>query len=404
MDYGPLSAILYWACIYQIMNEMLMMKTGREVAVVRKTEMHRGLQCIIPTLLLMLNTSCAEQPTLESELWKVASISNSQNDKLHFRSGIRAILQDRRGNYWFGSLQEGVAVYDGTSFRYFTSADGLTDNQIHDIQEDKDGNIWFTTQTGLSSFDGTRIIQQTTNRQKAQPAFYLQKDNATSGKWMKSDDELWFEAGVSPGVYRYDGHQLNYLEFPPQNVRTAGDNLYAVTDISKGRKVVWFATYAAVLGYDGDDFKIIDDARLDYDRKVQSLHIRSVLEDTRGRLWIGNNGIGVLLMEGDSLIQFSEKYHLMQANSKRNGEPSPRGTMEHVFTIAEDRLGNIWFGDRDAGIWKYDGKHLENYTNGDGLTNDFVLSIFEDRNNELWFGMADGSVYTFNGKSFEKQF
>lgn len=80
------------------------------------------------------------------------------------------------------------------------------------------------------------------------------------------------------------------------------------------------------------------------------------------------------------------------------------GTLEHVFTIAEDGKGNVWFGDRDAGIWKYDGMTMANYTRKDGLTNDFALSIFEDKNGELWFGMADGNINKFNGNSFEKQF
>lgn len=96
----------------------------------------------------------------------------------------------------------------------------------------------------------------------------------------------------------------------------------------------------------------------------------------------------------------------MHPNNKRKGGDykSPPGTLEHIFTIAEDSKGNIWFGDRDAGIWKFDGNQFENYTQRDGLTNDFALSIYEDKNGELWFGMADGSIYKWNGKTFEKQF
>ncbi|MFO7703188.1 MAG: two-component regulator propeller domain-containing protein, partial [Psychroflexus maritimus] len=106
----------------------------------------------------------------------------------------------------------------------------------------------------------------------------------------------------------------------------------------------------------------------------------------------------------DSVINFSKKHRLIHPNSKRNGEKSPQGTLEHVFIIAEDNKGNIWFGDRDAGIWKFNGEEFENYTKKDGLKNDFVLSIYEDRNSKLWFGMADGSLYKFNGKTFEQQF
>ena len=104
------------------------------------------------------------------------------------------------------------------------------------------------------------------------------------------------------------------------------------------------------------------------------------------------------------MIRFSEAHHLMHPNSTVYGEKSPPGTLEHVFTIAEDHKGNIWFGDRDAGIWKYDGDTMINYTLQNGLTNDFELSIYADHHEQLWFGMADGSLYKFDGKNFEKQF
>ena len=58
-------------------------------------------------------------------------------------------------------------------------------------------------------------------------------------------------------------------------------------------------------------------------------------------------------------------------------------------------------GYRDAGVWKYDGKTMKNYTKKDGLTNDFALSIYEDKKGALWFGMADGNIFKFNGNTFE---
>lgn len=107
--------------------------------------------------------------------------------------------------------------------------------------------------------------------------------------------------------------------------------------------MIWFATYTGVLGYNGSDFTIINNETLGLDRKIEPLHIRSIYEDSKGRLWIGNNGIGVLLKEGESIINFSKKHHLIHSNSKRNGEKSPERTLEHVFVIAEDHKGNIWF-------------------------------------------------------------
>ncbi len=357
-------------------------------------------------LILTLNFSCGEKKSTDKETNKSELEATSKTDTLKFTSGISAIFQDSKGNYWFGSLQEGVAVYKDSSFFYFTNQEALTDNQIHSIQEDKEGIIWFNTQNGVSSYDGTRIKNHTiTDTKTLQNNYQIQNNEPLQGKWMKSDNELWFEAGIKEGVYRYDGQKLIYLAFPPHKVINHNDNLFAVTCFSKGKNnMIWFGTYAGVFGYNGSDFIIINDETLGFDRNIAPLHIRSILEDSKGRLWIGNNGIGVLLKEGDSIINFSEEKNLIHPASGRNGDKSPPGTLEHVFRITEDSQGNIWFGDRDAGIWKYDGVKMTNYTKKDGLTNDFALSISEDKNGELWFGMADGNVYIFNGKTFEKQF
>jgi ligand-binding sensor domain-containing protein len=350
--------------------------------------------------------SCGDQRSTERTANKSEWVNPSETDTLKFTSGIRAIFQDSKGNYWFGSIQEGVVVYNGKSFRYFTTSDGLTDNQIHSIQEYKDGVIWFNTQNGVSSYDGTSIKKRAeANPGSLQNNFQIQLNEPLQGKWMKSDNDLWFEAGIKEGVYRYDGKKLNYLAFPPQKVLDPYDNLIAVTGISMGRdNMIWFGTYAGVFGYNGNDFTIINDDTLGFDRTIAPLHIRSILEDSRGRLWIGNNGIGVLLKEGSSVINFSEENNLIHPKSSRGGDKSPPGTLEHVFTIAEDSQGNIWFGDRDSGVWKYEGETMQNYTKEDGLTSDFALSIYEDKNAILWFGMADGRVYQFNGEDYEKQF
>jgi len=355
-------------------------------------------------LLLTLNFSCVENKSTDWKTNNPELVTNLKADTLKFTSGISSIFQDSKGNYWFGSLQEGVAVYNGKSFIYFNSNDGLTDNQIHSIQEDKEGVIWFNTQEGVSSYDGTRIKNHTAAETKN---FQIQSNGDKTSEWEKSDNDLWFEAGIKEGVYRFDGQKLNYLAFPPHKVLDPNDNLFAVTGISKGKNnMIWFGTYAGVFGYNGIGFTIINDETLGFDRKIDPLHIRSIYEDSKGRLWLGNNGIGVLLKEGDSIINFSKKHRLIHPINRRKGGEytSPQGTLEHVFTIAEDNKGNIWFGDRDAGIWKFDGTQFKNYTKKDGLENHFVLSIYEDRNSELWFGMVDGRIYKFNGKAFEKQF
>ena len=184
-------------------------------------------------------------------------------------------------------------------------------------------------------------------------------------------------------------------------------NYYSVsTPFVKGRDGrYWFGTYGAAIGYDGISFSIIDGERLGLNEETGYLHIRSIFEDSSGRLWIGNNGIGVLLMDGDSITNFSKDNGLISDGSLRTGGyRSPEGSLEHVFSIGEDGNGNMWFGDRDTGAWKFDGDSFTNYTTSDGLTTNHIWQIYQSKSGKMWFAMGDGSVCVFNGGSFERKF
>lgn len=342
-------------------------------------------------VLLSLNFSCVEQKSTEKEISKSELPSTSQTDTLKFTSGIRAIFQDSKGNYWLGSHNEGISYYDGKTFDYYTTNEGLSDNQIRSIQEDKNGKIWFGTAKGVSVYDKGKLTNYPTNI------------NNPKYEWNETKGDLWFYAGEKDGINRFDGINMNYLIFPKPKYQDT-NNAYGVTDISKDiNGKVWIATYAALFNYDGKKVNIFDHKNLKL-KVNEFLHIRSVLADSKGRIWIGNNGIGVLLKEGDTIINFSEKNNLIHPTSTRRGDKSEAGTLEHVFAIEEDSEGNIWFGDRDTGAWRYDGKTMTNYAIDNNLSTLMIWTIYKDNNNNLLFGMAGGGVYKFNGKSFDKMF
>lgn len=240
------------------------------------------LKLIYLIFILSLNFSCVHRKSTENTVYKAELETASKTDTLKFTSEIRAIFQDSKGNYWFGSHNEGVSQYDGSSFKYYTINDGLADNQVRSIQEDEKGNIWFGTANGVSSYDGKTLQKHTV------------VGNSES-EWTKTDVDLWFNAGTRQGVYKYDGQKLNYVPFPyPKNI-TSG-SVYAVTSISKGtNNMIWFSTYAGVFGYNGKEFTTINDETLRLTENAEKMHVRSILEDSQGRLWIGNNGIGVIL-------------------------------------------------------------------------------------------------------------
>lgn len=65
-----------------------------------------------------------------------------------------SVLEDSKGNMWFGSIGSGVYYFDGKAFQNFTTKEGLPNNEITSIYEDKASNIWLGTNGGISRYDG----------------------------------------------------------------------------------------------------------------------------------------------------------------------------------------------------------------------------------------------------------
>lgn len=65
-----------------------------------------------------------------------------------------------------------------------------------------------------------------------------------------------------------------------------------------------------------------------------------------------------------------------------------------------DREGNLWFGSRGNGVFKFDGKSFTNYTTMHGLCDNDISCISVDKKGNLWFGTTSGACY-FNGEKFE---
>src|SRR5688572_9507329 len=67
---------------------------------------------------------------------------------------VQCCLQDKAGNLWFGTSDNGLYKYDGKSFNQFLVVDGLNGNSMNDILEDKDGKIWIGTKVGVCLYYG----------------------------------------------------------------------------------------------------------------------------------------------------------------------------------------------------------------------------------------------------------
>lgn len=320
-------------------------------------------------------------------------------DTLKFNSGVRSILHDSKGNYWMGSDQEGVACYNGKSMVYYNTSNGFCGKQVIAIKEDETGKIWFGTSSGLCYFDGNHF--HSVDSKQGNP-FLPDAVNATTD-WKISPTDLWFPGNKSGELIRIEKGISYKIKNPVDVSRSGNPTDYGITGFAKDQKGgLWIACYDGVARYDGKDLQYIDNAFMGYDGKNKYLHVRSILADSKDRLWIGNNGIGVLLKEQNKISYFSEQHQLVKGDI--NKTKSPPGTLMHVFAMMEDSEGNIWFGDRDTGAWCFDGKSMKNYTLNPQLKTQHIWAIVEDKHGHLLFASADKGVYQFNGNGFDRLF
>ena len=302
---------------------------------------------------------------------------------------IDAIYQDRDFNYWFATNGEGVYRYDGKTTLHITEKDGLCSDFVWSVQEDANGVLWFGSRDGICSFDGMKFTDHIDRVRKA-PYGTL---NYTPGG-------LFFNH--PGGVCFYDGktftnftlHPETYV--PPANSMERPYDVYSTLADRSGK--IWFGTQEmGVCVYDGKRFSYIGGKDLD------GPAVRSVFQDRDGTMWFGNNGGGLYRYDGQQLRNITEEKNLGNAEFLRGRKPVDKpGSLARVFAISQDREGNLWIGTADAGVWRYDGTGLTNYTTREGLSGNSVTVIYKDRKGDLFFVSNGDAVLRFNGSTFSK--
>jgi len=75
---------------------------------------------------------------------------------------VKDIMEDKIGNIWFASQDNGVFGYDGKAIKNITEKEGLGDNYAGGMIQDKTGNFWFTMKGGICRYDGKNFTEFTT--------------------------------------------------------------------------------------------------------------------------------------------------------------------------------------------------------------------------------------------------
>jgi PAS domain S-box-containing protein len=327
---------------------------------------------------------------------------------------VFSIEQDRQGRLWFAT-SAGASSYDGVEFKAFTMSDGLVNNGVREIYEDRQGRLWFSTTGGLS------CLERFESASNAKPVFknYTKREGLLhdSIEWVLEDKvgNFWI-ATRGGGLSYFDGRSFrNYGEADGLTAKT----VWVLRFDRQGK--LWIGSSEGLHSFDGKTFKNYSTREGLPNGSVVS----SLLVDNHDKLWVGTRkglgwfdgarfhpvdlgigkeiGVPVMLQDqrgalwlgtyGQGLAKLDgSKFTLYQ---QQNGLAH-----DQVMALLEDREGNIWIGTQGGGVSKFAGERFVNYTSAQGLARGMIHAVAQDSKGNFWFGNFGGGLCRFDGKNF----
>lgn len=274
------------------------------------------------------------------------------------------MLQDSKGNIWFGT-------YNGGLYKYIMSESrmefidlrklGVSSNWVMCLTEDSKGRIWVGTwDGGIIVFDNGKVqIFDSQNGLKATRIYAIIED--IEGNILIADQNN----GLT--IFKGDAFiTISEKEILPD------PNVNAIFKDKAGE--MWFGTNAGISKYMPWSFK----APVIYNEVKNSISqdIRFFRQDSSGNLWIGANEGGVILYNMITTNFESQPY----INSILPG----RG---QVTALETDRNNHLWIGTLEGVAMGTIGEqNFQRYTLLDSLTIFNITSLYCDPHGDMWIG------------------
>jgi signal transduction histidine kinase/ligand-binding sensor domain-containing protein len=278
---------------------------------------------------------------------------------------------DREGSLWLTSggsdgirrvrfperLGEGNLRSGEPEVESFTAQDGLTDNSASVFLEDREGNIWVSTNRGLDRFRHSHLAPVIL------PAGHR-------GLTLLAGDhgEVWVASASMEPLLRIRGEDIV--------ARTVPTEVSSVCHDSNG--VVWWGAHGGMWRQQNglfDYFPEPKNADIDWFWEVVS-------SDSDGGVWAGVGDVGV--------------FHFKDRTWTKR--PKPAGLLDRVPSASyRDPTGRIWFGYTENRVYTLEGEHVQAYTHDDGIDVGRIR-VIRGRGPLFWFGGELGLAVFSNGR------
>jgi signal transduction histidine kinase/ligand-binding sensor domain-containing protein len=319
-----------------------------------------------------------------------------------------ALFIDHENTLWIGTDHDGVyRVHDGIA-EHFGSSEGLSGNYISFVYEDREGNVWITTDGGIDMFRDAKVVSY--SRREGLSETQIKSVLALQ------DGSLWIGNGNVIDILDKNGR---HSVLPAEGRFDQG-----VTSLFQDRKgALWVARGTDLFAYDHRRF-------LQYKRSdasnVDKREIAAITQDAVGNIWVltsshvlfqvqGNSVVPILKVSNDNRILASiapdhegglwissgndvlTYYKNGSTRTISMNKPDSSFSISEVSVDADDAL----LVATNQGLFHWDGKSWHILAARNGLPGDVVISVLRDNDNAVWVRCKKGLV-RISEREFDK--
>lgn len=300
------------------------------------------------------------------------------------------VLLDQNRTLWVGTWGGGLNKFNINTQTFtpyvFSSADNLNyiNKVVLSIEQDHSGVIWFGTEGGIYRINPQKKKFYNITHQYNKPGSILNTHIVSVLK--DSNHALWIGTKDGGLVYSADGKTFSKVDLPlPASLNFRVNNVFQ--DGSK----LWIGTNEGLFIMDGlkPNSKISRYISSDEKTSISANKITTIIKDKAGVIWLGtqSNGLNRVIgykKTGEPLVK---RYALSSSPDKLQSE--------RITAMLNDDKGRLWIGTFN-GLHLYDSakdgfKNFQHYTkDSTSISNSIVLSIAQDQKGTLWVGTPNG--------------
>jgi ligand-binding sensor domain-containing protein/serine phosphatase RsbU (regulator of sigma subunit) len=300
----------------------------------------------------------------------------AQNNQINFEhitqaqglsnNAIRSILQDKKGFLWIGT-EDGINKYDGLNFKVYNYPQSLPSRGIINMIEGKDGSLWCITR----EFTILKYIVETDTFALSPLSNFIKirKEQFRTG-FVTDEEGLWI--GTNEGLLNIN---------PVKNTQTtyfSGQNILAIEKDDKGN--FWICGTNVFVYFDPKNGKEIKTEELG---QLPPIRGASLAYSKKGILYIGaDSGVCIFDTVKNEIVEV-----LTKKKDDKNSLPD-----NNISCLLLSDENTLWIGTFGNGACKFDIEtrtftHYQNEPNSSqGLVGQSISTIFIDRTGVLWIG------------------